>query len=133
MLSSMTKDMMAMQANAVRAVQEQSGRHERINTLIRQTTIPAETKTVRVKVTTVPAETADEETEEQRTSRWTKAGMNRIRRVAARQGLRVVKSRRRDPRAVDYDRYWVVQGNIAVEGGEHGLTFFELKNWLREG
>jgi hypothetical protein len=33
---------------------------------------------------------------------------NRIRRAAERQGLRLVKSRRRDPRAIDYGRYWLV-------------------------
>lgn len=31
----------------------------------------------------------------------------RLRRMAERQGLRLVKSRRRDPRALDYGRYWL--------------------------
>lgn len=33
---------------------------------------------------------------------------NRLRRMAERQGLKLVKSRRRDPRALDYGRYWLV-------------------------
>lgn len=33
---------------------------------------------------------------------------NRLRRVAERQGLRLIKSRRRDPRATDYGMYALV-------------------------
>ena len=33
---------------------------------------------------------------------------NRLRRMAERQGLRLVKSRRRDPLALDYGRYWLL-------------------------
>jgi hypothetical protein len=32
----------------------------------------------------------------------------RLRRAADRQGLRLERSRRRDPRAIDYDRYWLL-------------------------
>lgn len=32
---------------------------------------------------------------------------NRLRRMAERQGLRLVKSRRRDPRAIDYGEMWL--------------------------
>lgn len=32
---------------------------------------------------------------------------NRLRRMAERQGHQLVKSRRRDPRAYDYGRYWI--------------------------
>jgi hypothetical protein len=32
---------------------------------------------------------------------------NRLRRMAARQGLQLIKSRRRDPRAIDYGQYWI--------------------------
>jgi hypothetical protein len=32
---------------------------------------------------------------------------NRLRRAARRQGLKLTKSRRRDPRALDYGRYWL--------------------------
>jgi len=41
---------------------------------------------------------------------------NRLRRVAKRRGLRLVKSRRRDPRAVDYGGYMLVRDNNAVVG-----------------
>lgn len=45
---------------------------------------------------------------------------NRLRRMAARQGLRLVKSRRRDPRAFDYGRYMLLdeQTNGVVAGTE---------------
>lgn len=36
----------------------------------------------------------------------------RCRRAATRHGLRLVKSRRRDPRAVDYRGYWLVDVSI---------------------
>jgi hypothetical protein len=44
---------------------------------------------------------------------------NRIRRVAARQRLRLERSRRRDSRAVDYGRYQLIDidSNIVVLGG----------------
>jgi len=32
---------------------------------------------------------------------------NRLRRMAARQGFQLAKSRRRDDRALDYGRYWL--------------------------
>ncbi len=43
---------------------------------------------------------------------------NRLRRVADRQGLRLLKSRRRDPRAVDFGGYMLVDAitNGAVLG-----------------
>lgn len=42
---------------------------------------------------------------------------NRLRRMAERQGLRLVKSRRRDPRAIGYGGYMIVnQDNNAVAG-----------------
>lgn len=33
---------------------------------------------------------------------------NRLRRMAQRQGLRLVKNRRRDPRAIDYGNYQII-------------------------
>lgn len=39
---------------------------------------------------------------------------NRLRRAAARQGLRLEKSRRRDPRALDFGAWWLVD---AKSGG----------------
>ncbi len=42
---------------------------------------------------------------------------NRLRRVAARQDLRLLKARRKDPRAVDYGTYMLVdQMNVIVAG-----------------
>jgi hypothetical protein len=43
---------------------------------------------------------------------------NRLRRVAARRGLRLEKSRRRDPNAIDYGGYMLVDAyrNIVVAG-----------------
>ncbi len=48
---------------------------------------------------------------------------NRLRRAAERQGLRLEKSRARDPRALTYGTYWLVNnGTGAVEAGDttHG-------------
>ena len=44
---------------------------------------------------------------------------NRLRRMAERQGLQLVKSRRRDPRATDYGGYMIVDpfANVVVAGG----------------
>jgi hypothetical protein len=45
---------------------------------------------------------------------------NRLRRMADRQGLQLVKSRRRDPRAIDYGGYMLVdpRTNSVVAGAE---------------
>jgi hypothetical protein len=54
---------------------------------------------------------------------------NRLRRVADRQGLRLVKSRRRDPRAVDYGRYMLVDlatGAVVVGAGALGRPVWDL-------
>lgn len=46
---------------------------------------------------------------------------NRLRRAAKRQGLELVKSRSRDPRAVDYGGYMLVNAYTnTVEAGELG-------------
>jgi len=46
---------------------------------------------------------------------------NRLRRMAERQGLRLVKSRRRDPRAIDFGAYMLTDANtnhvVAGTGG----------------
>jgi hypothetical protein len=62
---------------------------------------------------------------------------NRIRRVAARQRLRLERSRQRDPRAVDYGRYQLIDidSNIVVlGGGEHtySVTLDEIGEYLNE-
>jgi len=45
------------------------------------------------------------------TSTEEKTRETRLRRMAERQGLTIRKSRRRDPRAIDYGRWWVVHSN----------------------
>lgn len=61
---------------------------------------------------------------------------NRIRRMAQRQGLRVVKSRRRDTNAIDFGYYFIVdiEHNCVVAGcGNIGRAIFTLddvEQWL---
>jgi len=55
---------------------------------------------------------------------------NRLRRAAGRQGLRLIKSRRRDPRAVDYGRYWISGENRALLTSEYGVTLDEVEEYL---
>lgn len=45
---------------------------------------------------------------------------NRLRRVAERQGMMLQKSRRRDPRSLDYASFWLTEPetNIVVTGGQ---------------
>ena len=62
---------------------------------------------------------------------------NRLRRMAERQGLRLEKSRRRDPRAVDYGTYQLVDPatNTLVSyglGGGYGLNLDEIEHALNE-
>jgi hypothetical protein len=46
---------------------------------------------------------------------------NRLRRMADRQGLKLLRSRRRDPRALDYGLYWLTDvrtgAPVTPEGG----------------
>ena len=53
---------------------------------------------------------------------------NRVRRMADRQGLAVRKSRRRDPRAVDYNSYWLFDpySNTAVTHEQFGLFLWNI-------
>jgi hypothetical protein len=68
---------------------------------------------------------------------------NRLRRAAERQGLMLIKSRRRDPRAIDYGLYVLVsdtKGNrIGRYGGQaavsdfargYGMTLDEIEEQL---
>jgi hypothetical protein len=60
---------------------------------------------------------------------------NRLRRMAERQGFVLHKSRRRDPRAIDYGRYMLVDPstNTVVAGeveGRAALTIDEVEDWL---
>jgi hypothetical protein len=61
---------------------------------------------------------------------------NRLRRMAERQGLALKKSRRRDPRAIDYGMYMLVDlhSNNVVAGtegtGRPNLSLDEVEDWL---
>jgi hypothetical protein len=64
-----------------------------------------------------------------------KARENRLRRVAARQGLRLVKSRRRDPQAADYGTFVLIDRNNVVAVGSEGadapsLSLDDVENYL---
>lgn len=66
-------------------------------------------------------------------SEVSKVRENRARRMAARQGLALVKSRRRDEHALDYGRYWLLSphnSNALVAGGEWGITLEEVEHEL---
>ena len=61
---------------------------------------------------------------------------NRLRRMAGRQGLSLQRSRRRDPRAVDYAGYMLVDDstNAVVLGGEprpYFATMDEIEAYLQ--
>ena len=52
---------------------------------------------------------------------------NRLRRMAQRQGRIVLKSRRRDHRALDYGRYWLHDDrNRILCGGSNGTSLDEI-------
>jgi hypothetical protein len=54
---------------------------------------------------------------------------NRVRRIAARQRLTVRKSRRRDPRAHDFDVFWLVteRGKVIVTGHIREIHLYLLR------
>ena len=60
---------------------------------------------------------------------------NLVRRMAKRQGLELKKSRRRDPRALDYGSYWLVdiELNAIVAGGRYGISLDQVDAWLTDG
>jgi hypothetical protein len=55
---------------------------------------------------------------------------DRLRRMAQRQGLTLRKSRRRDPRALDYGRYWLVDANNVVLSSDLLITLDEAERRL---
>jgi hypothetical protein len=59
---------------------------------------------------------------------------DRLRRMADRQGLILHKSRRRDPRALDYGRYKLLDANtrFVKGGGDHGMTLDEVERFLTQ-
>jgi len=64
----------------------------------------------------------------------TKVRENRLRRIASRQGLRLEKSRQRDPMALDYGKYRLVNGppgHIHIFIGHGDLD--QVEDWLECG
>ena len=64
----------------------------------------------------------------------TKVRENRLRRMASRQGLRLERSRQRDPMALDYGKYRLVNGppsHIDVFIGQGDLD--QGAEWLESG
>lgn len=59
---------------------------------------------------------------------------DRLRRMARRQGLRLIKSRRRDPRALDYEAYWVMDDRQQIAHGPvpQGFTLDEAERFLND-
>jgi hypothetical protein len=57
---------------------------------------------------------------------------NKLRRMAERQGFRLKKSARRDPRAIDYGLYWIIdqRNNTFATGHDTGMTFDEVERFL---
>jgi hypothetical protein len=58
---------------------------------------------------------------------------NRLRRVLLRRGLILKKSRRRDPEALDYRGYWVLDADTgqAIAGGKSGMSFGDIESWVQ--
>ena len=64
----------------------------------------------------------------------TKVRVNRLRRIASRQGLRLEKSRQRNPMALDYGKYSLVSGrpgHIHIFIGQGDLD--QVEDWLGSG
>jgi len=59
---------------------------------------------------------------------------NRARRVLHRRGLFLNKSRRKDPGAIGFGKYWIIdiEKNITVGGGKRGMSFDEVEEWIKE-
>jgi hypothetical protein len=57
---------------------------------------------------------------------------NRLRRMAERQGLVLLKSRRRDPRAIDHGVYWLVDDahRDAIVRSAGGATLDAIESYL---
>lgn len=73
------------------------------------------------------------------TNQTEKIRENRLRRMAERQGVALVKSRRRDPRAIDYGGWMIVDPstNAVVAGtgavGRPSMSLDDVERWLTEG
>ncbi len=57
---------------------------------------------------------------------------NRFRRVLARRGFMLRRSKRRDEEALDYGGYWIDRADdgLTVAGGEHGISLKEVETWI---
>jgi hypothetical protein len=56
---------------------------------------------------------------------------DRLRRMAQRQGYRLIKSRRRDTRAIDYGAYWLTDPSLnALVTNEHGSNLDQIEDFL---
>lgn len=55
---------------------------------------------------------------------------NRLRRAAARQGLTLRRSRRRDQRALDYGAYWLTDAAGHLVTAEGGSSIDEIEHFL---
>lgn len=55
---------------------------------------------------------------------------NRLRRMATRQQLKLVKSRRRDERAYDFGVYWISDLNNNLQSPEAGMNIDEVEEFL---
>jgi hypothetical protein len=57
---------------------------------------------------------------------------NRLRRVGARRGIRLAKSRRRDEHALDFGRYWLIdsRSGTVIAGGQWGVSLDEVEEEL---
>ena len=64
-----------------------------------------------------------------------KVFVNRLRRMADRQGLMLHKTRRRDPLALDYGLYLLADARTGavVVGNGYSLTLTEVEAWLTRG
>jgi hypothetical protein len=58
----------------------------------------------------------------------------RLRRMARRQGLNLAKSRRRDPSARDFGKFWLIadRDRTAALGGLDGADLKRIEAWLFE-
>ena len=55
---------------------------------------------------------------------------NRLRRMAERQGLSLTRSRRRDPLALDYGKYWLIHADGSRVTPLGGGTLDEIERYL---
>ena len=58
---------------------------------------------------------------------------NRLRRIAKRRGFILKRSRRRDPQALDYGKYWLVDARHggSVFADEWGVELEVVEDWLK--